>query len=498
MKNQYEDYKQRMQKLANVEYSIAILNWDKEVSMPKKGAAIRAQQIATLAGIAHELATDDELGRILEDLNSNPDKLNAKQKRNVYLSLKDYKKSKKYTKDFVIRRSKVTSTGYTKWLESRNANDFKPFQKALKDIVDIKREEVELLGFEDHPYDALLDEFEPEAKTADLNILFKDVREQLVQFVRELKSFPQVDDSFLFKKYPKDKQWAFGLKMLKAIGYDFESGRQDLSPHPFTTSFGSSDVRVTTRIDEHNFGNMTWSCIHEGGHALYEQGLAIEEYGLPCGKYVSLGIHESQSRLWENNVGRSLPFWKAHYNGLKAEFGENLGQTSLRDFYKGINKIVPSLIRTESDELHYHFHVLIRFELEKALIEGSLEVDQLEEAWNQKYETYLGLIVPDANHGILQDIHWSMGSLGYFPTYSLGSFYAAQFFYKAQNDIPGLEDRIAEGNTSGLLQWLRDNIHKHGMYYDANQLCEKITGEKLNFKYFMKYVKSKYAEIYKP
>ncbi len=496
MNNKYEKYVATLQKLADVEHSIAVLSWDKEVNLPNKSASIRSQQVATLSGIAHEIVTDDKFGDLLNELNSSPDELNFKQKQNIKTSLKDYNKLKKYSNEFVIRLSKVTSSTYHAWLKARAANDFGLFKSALQEMVAIKREETEILGYEDHPYDALIDEFEPETKTEELAILFKDVREQLVKFVEELREKPQVDDSFLYKFYPKQKQWDFGIKMLKIMSYDFEAGRQDLSPHPFTTSFGATDVRVTTRIDEHNFGNMTWSCIHEGGHALYEQGLPIEEYGLPSGKYVSLGIHESQSRLWENNVGRSLNFWKTHYAELQQIFPGNLKNVSLNDFYKGINKVFPSLIRTESDELHYHFHILIRFEIEKGLIEGSIEVADLDKIWNEKYKSYLGVDVPYDNNGVLQDIHWAHGSFGYFPTYSLGSFYAAQFFKQALKDVPNLSEQIENGDTSNLLNWLRKNIHQHGKTYNADELCKKVTGEKLNFKYFMDYAKEKYGRIY--
>lgn len=496
MNKQYEKYVATMQKLADIENSIAVLSWDKEVNLPEKATSVRAQQVATLSGVAHDIATDDAFGQLLNDLNASAETLTFIQKSNIKTSLKEYNKSKKYTNEFVIRSSKVTSATYHAWLKARKANDFALYKDALKEMIAIKKEETELLGYEDHPYDALIDAFEPETKTAHLTTLFKDVREQLVEFVKGLSEKTQVDDSFLYKFYPKQKQWDFGITMLKAMGYDFEAGRQDLSPHPFTTSFGATDVRVTTRIDEHNFGNMTWSCIHEGGHALYEQGLPVEEYGLPSGKFVSLGIHESQSRLWENNVGRSLAFWKSHYPSLQQLFPGNLKKVDLTDFYRGINKVFPSLIRTESDELHYHFHILIRFEIEKGLIEGSMAVEHLNEIWNEKYKAYLGLEVPDDNNGVLQDIHWAHGSIGYFPTYSLGSFYAAQFFNQALKDIPNLEKQIENGDTSNLLKWLRENIHHRGMTYNADELCKKITGEPLNFKYFMDYAREKYSAIY--
>jgi carboxypeptidase Taq len=444
----------------------------------------------------HELLTDKSLVELLEKLSNSDAELTAKQQRNVTLTLQDVRRKTKLPTDFVIERSKAVSAAYHAWIKARAANDFNLFKTELKEIVRLSRASAELYGYEDHPYDALLDNYEPNAKTADLTVLFKDVREQLVEFVKDVKAKPQVDNAFLSKFYDKDKQWNFGLELLENMGYDFEAGRQDVSAHPFTISFAPTDVRVTTRIDEHDLGNMIWSCIHEGGHGLYEQGLLMSEYGLPNGEACSLSIHESQARMWENNVGRGKAYWKAHYADLQTTFPENLSKISFDDFYKGINQIAPNAIRTEADELHYHFHVLIRFEIEKALMEGKIEVDDLERVWNEKYKEYLGIEVKDAKNGILQDIHWSHGSIGYFPTYSLGSFYAAQFFAKAKQEIPGLEDQIANGDNSNLLTWLRQNIHEDGRYYTPEDLCIKITGEKLNFKYFMDYAKTKFGAIY--
>lgn len=492
----YQSYLDTLRKHADVEHTLALLHWDKEINLPSKGNAFRAQQLATLSGIAHEIVTAPEFGETLEKLATEDVPLQATEKRNVELSFKAFKKVQKFSKAFVMRRSQVISTAYDAWLKAREANDFALYQNALNEMVSLKKEEAEIVGYEDHPYDALLDEYEPNAKTADLIVLFKDVENQLVDFVRELRTHGQVEDGFLHQVFDEDKQWQFGLDLLKNMGYDFEAGRQDRSPHPFTTTFSPKDVRVTTRIDQNFFGSMTWSCIHEGGHALYEQGLPAEGYGLPSGKAVSLGIHESQSRLWENNVGRSLPYWQAHYSKLQGVFPDALDAVSLQQFYKGINKIAPSLIRTESDELHYHFHILIRFEIEKGLLEGKYASNDLKEIWNDRYKTYLDLDVPDDCSGILQDIHWAYGNFGYFPTYSLGSFYAAQFYHQAQKEISGLEDQIALGNNQPLLEWLREHIHQYGQFYSAEDLCVKVTGEKLNFKYFMDYAKAKYQHIY--
>ena len=498
MKEKYQQYKDTMQKVADIDFSIALLSWDQEVNMPANGSHFRSQQMATLSGISHEISTDQKLGDLLKALNEHKDQLDEKQRKNVMLSLEDFEKKTKYPKEFVIRKSKVTSTAYNAWVAARKVNDFKVYQEALQAMYDLKKEESALLGYENHPYDAHLNEFEKGATVAELDILFKDVREQLVDFVKDLMSNPQVENSFLYKFYQKDKQWSYGLEVLKNMGYDFESGRQDISHHPFTTNFSPQDVRVTTRIDEHDFGNMTWSCIHEGGHALYEQGLPTEEYGLPLGSYISLGIHESQSRLWENNVGRSLPYWKAHYANLQKTFPENLGSVDLNKFYQGINKIEPNLIRTEADELHYHFHVMIRYEIEKGIFDGTIQVKDLSQVWNEMYKKYLNIEVIDDNNGVLQDIHWSHGLIGYFPTYSLGSFYAAQFFHQAQQDIPELITQIENGDNSELLKWLKEKIHRHGKFYTASELCKHITEESLNLKYFMDYAKEKYHSIYEP
>lgn len=497
MHKDYDEYVSRMRKIADIEHSAAVLNWDKEVNHPKKGSGIRAQQVATLSGIAHELMTDDSFGVLLEKLDQQAEDLEPIQSKNIEITSKRYKKIKRLSKEFVERKSIVTSSTYDAWMKARTANDYSLYKNALAEMITIKREEANLLGWTEHPYDALLDDYEPGFTSAQLDTLFTDVRKQLVAFAAQIRKKAQVDDSFLYKFYPHQKQWGFGIDLLKNMGYDFEAGQQDISTHPFTTSFGPTDVRVTTRIDEHNFGSMTWSCIHEGGHALYEQGFNPDAYGLPNAKAISLGIHESQSRLWENNVGRSLPYWQAHYQQLQALFPANLTHVSLEQFYNGINKIEPSLIRTESDELHYHFHVLIRYELEKALLEGSLDADNLDQIWNDRYQSYLGVHASDANQGILQDIHWAFGLVGYFPTYSLGSFYAAQFFNQAKKDIPGLLEQIETGNNQQLLDWLRSKVHVHGKFYTANELCEEITGERLNFQYFMDYVKEKYAKIYK-
>jgi carboxypeptidase Taq len=499
----YKAYKSKLAKIADISYSTAILGWDQETYMPEKGAGFRAQQLSTLSGIIHDEFTDKEFGKILKKLDSNPKKLNEKQRRNVTQTLKDYKRQKKYTREFVELLSKTTSECFQAWQKARKENNFKLYAPHLTKMISLKRKEADLLGYKKHPYDALLDQYEPGARVADLDVLFKDVREQLVVFVKKIAAaIPQPlkrgegDDKFMYLHYPKDKQWDFGMDLLKQMHFDFEAGRQDISAHPFTTSFSAKDVRLTTRIAEDNLKSMIWSCIHEGGHGLYEQGLPDSEYGLPSGEAISLGIHESQSRLWENMVGRSLPYWKANYKKLQKYFPGNLNNVSVEQFYKAANIVTPSLIRTEADELTYHFHILIRYEIEKALMEGKLKVVDLPAYWNARYKEYLGVKVPNDAQGVLQDIHWSHGSIGYFPTYSLGSFYAAQFFATAKKEVKSLENNIENGNLLPLVEWLREKIHIHGKYYSAEELCKKVTGEKLNFNHFIKYAKEKYSTLY--
>lgn len=491
----YALYTELLRKIADVQFATGVLNWDQETYMPPNSAEMRAQQLSTLSGIAHELSTSEELGSVLNRLSVDTS-LDERQKRNVKTSLKNYNERKKYTTAFVKELSKTVSEAFQAWQKARETSDFNSYAPALEKLVKLKREECKLLGYTSHPYDALLDQYEPELKTADLEVLFSDVRKQLVTYIKQIAAKPQNSDEFMFKHYDKAKQWELGIELLTQMGFDFESGRQDESAHPFTTNFSSKDVRVTTRISENDFHEMIWSCIHEGGHALYEQGLPISEYGLPSGEYISLGIHESQSRLWENNVGRSLNYWKYNFEKLQKAFPEQLKHVTVHDFYKAMNIVKPSLIRTSADELTYHTHVLIRFEIEKALMEGSIEVKDLPTIWNKKYKEYLGIDVPNDAKGILQDIHWSHGSFGYFPTYSLGSFYAAQFYAQAKKELPGLEQDIERGNLKPLLEWLREKVHKHGKYYTAEELCVAITGEKLNFSYFMNYAKEKYNQLY--
>ncbi len=491
----YDVYKTKMQKIADVKYASAVLQWDQETYLPPKGNHFRGRQLATLSEIAHEQFTTAEMGAILNELN-NKENLSSSNKKNVALSLDDYNRSKKLSSDFVRKMSETVTTSYHAWVNARNENSFASFEQPLNKLIELKKQEADMLGYEIHPYNALMNEYDKGLTVETVDAIFLNLKPQLLILLEKIKNRPQVDNSFLHQHFDKDIQWKFGMDILKQIGFDFEAGRQDISIHPFTTNFNNLDVRVTTRIDENDFGNMTWSCIHEGGHALYEQGLPTEEYGLPLSEYCSLTIHESQSRLWENSVGRGLSFWQHNFPILKSLFIKQFNNISVDLFYKGINKVTPSLIRTEADELTYHFHVMIRYEIEKMLIEGSIQTKDIPAYWNEHYKKYLGISVPDDKRGCLQDIHWSHGSFGYFATYSLGSIYAAQLYATIENKNAALEYELSLGNTSSILTWLRENVHQSGRIYTSQELCTKITLEPLNTKYFIDYATKKFNKIY--
>lgn len=491
----YKEYITIMQKAADMNNAAAVLGWDQEVYMPAKGAPYRGRQLATLATQAHEILTGEALGNLLQELHLAVD-LDENQSANIRLSLEDYEKNRKLPHEFVEELSMLTSECFNAWIAARKQNDFSLFAPSLSKMIALKRKQADLYGYNEHPYDALLDEYEKGATVAMLDPIFNGIKEQLPILLAKIKSAPQVSNDFFHKHFPRQQQWDFSIDVLKGMGFDFDAGRQDYSEHPFTTSFAPADVRLTTRVDENNYASLLWSCIHEGGHGLYEQGLPEIEYGLPLGAAASLGIHESQSRFWENCIGRSLDYWKHYYPTLQSYFPAQLEQITTEDFFKAANRVEPSLIRTEADELTYHFHVLIRYEIEKALIAGTLDTKDLSATWNELYNKYLGITPKDDKTGVLQDVHWSHGSFGYFPTYTLGSFYAAQFYDQAGKEIPEMGQKLHSGELGAILLWLRENVHIHGRKYTSEQLCEKITGNKLDIGFFIRYATEKYKLVY--
>lgn len=491
----YDDYLTRMRKVADLRYSSALLQWDQETYLPVKGAAIRGQQIATLSEISHELFTAPAFGDLLAELNQRSD-LGKAERRNIELSLYDYVKNQKLPTEFVREMTETVNRSFHSWIEARRQNNFSLFAPELHKLVQLKKQEASLLGYIENPYDAFLNDHDKGTTTKLLDKIFDEIRNPLLDILTGIMRQPQVKDDFLTQHYPKQQQWDFGMEILKDLGYDLEAGRQDISEHPFSINFNSQDVRITTRIDENDLSNMTWSCIHELGHALYEQGLPAEMYGLPLGEAASYSIHESQSRLWENHVGRSLAFWKKYLPLAQKYFPEQLGKVSAEEFYAGANKVQPSFIRTEADEVTYHFHVMIRYELEKNLFEGGLQTNDIPAFWNEQYRKYMDVKVPDDKTGCLQDVHWSHGSFGYFPTYSLGSFYAAQFYQFGMKSLAGQGVKDDAPDYGAILNWLRQQVHQYGRMYTSEELCTQVTASGLDINYFIGYLLDKYRKIY--
>ncbi len=491
----YDEIVAHTQKIADINGAMAVLSWDKETYLPAEGAALRARQMATLSAIGHQKMTDENyfngIMSLLQD-----QALNEEQQINLIRLKRDIEQQTKFSTDFVEKMSLAVSEGYHAWAEARHKSDYTIYEQKLDRLIQLKKEAAEILGYENHPYNALIDQYEYGMTVDILDNVFNQVKNDLVPIIQNLVVQEQPDTSFLEAYFNEDKQWKFGLDVLRDIGYNFQAGRQDKSAHPFSISMGSAaDVRVTTRVDEHNYAYMLWSTIHEGGHALYEQGLPTEEYGMPLGQAASLSIHESQSRLWENHVGRSLQFWQYYLPKLKMVFPREFQNIDVNTFYRAINKIAPNLIRTEADELHYHLHVLIRYEIEKAIVTDEIKTKDIPTVWNELYKKYLNIDVSRDADGVLQDVHWAFGSIGYFPTYSLGSFYAAQFYHQAKRDIDSLDEKIAKGEFKPLLQWLRTNVHIHGRRYQSEELCQKITGEPLNLSYFINYIERKFLSL---
>lgn len=491
MSNQrYDEYVKRMQRIADWRHAAAMLEWDQETYMPPKGSAYRGRQIARLQEEAHALFTHADTRHLLESLYQS-DALSDKERKNIIVSLIDFKRSEKLPPAFVGQMSEAIHQSYHQWIAARRANDFGLFADALQTVINWKRKEAAMIGFEQHPYDALLDQYDRGLTVATLDPLFASLSADLQALMERIKKLDSSTQTTLQGTYDKDKQWAFGIYLLQKMGFDFEAGRQDLSEHPFTTSFGAGDVRLTTRIDEQDPISMIGSCIHEGGHGLYEQGLDPEQYGLPAGEYASLSIHESQSRFWENVIGRQAEFWVTHYPVLQAHFPDQLKEVPLSTFMKKLNQVQPSLIRTEADELTYHQHIIIRYTIEKALIEGSMDAKDIPAAWKEQYRNQLNINVPDDLQGCLQDVHWSHGSFGYFPTYTLGSLYAAQFWDAIKKAEPDWQKRLQQGETGLFLAWMKQHIFIHGRLYPSNTICTMATGNPLSSHYFTDYLHEK-------
>jgi len=489
----YEQFQQKAAEIADLNGALSLLSWDQETNMPRAGGALRARQMATLSSIQHGLIVEDVMP-LLKQLEQE-DNLSKNQRLNVIQCLRSVTKQVRLPQQFVADLASKTSESQQVWEQAKRESNFKLFEKTLTELVALKRQQADYFGYDDCPYDALLDIYEPGMTSAEVSPLFNQMRVKIQGIVTSLQE-KRIDNSFLHKRVPHNPQWDFSLKLLEELGYNFEAGRQDVSTHPFSIALGTTDVRITTRVDESNITSMLYSTIHECGHAMYEQGLPPTEYGLPGGEACSLSIHESQSRIWENNVARSLPFWEHIFKDVSILFPDKLEHKTPTDAFKAVNKVEKSFIRIEADEATYLFHIMLRYEIERNLINGDIEAAELPDIWNEKMKEYFGLTVTSDAQGVLQDIHWSLGLFGYFPTYALGSFYAAQFMHYAKQAIPDLDNQLKNGIFNGLRKWLAENIYRHGRLYNSNQLCKLATGKPLDVSYFLAYIQEKLEKVY--
>jgi carboxypeptidase Taq len=478
--------------------TIALLDWDQQTNMPRGGSAERGEQLGTLTGLVHDKFTSPEVGQLLEDLKptiSAPDP-DSNDARLVKVATRYYTKEVRVPSELVTEFARATTTAHQAWVKARAENDFASFQPQLEHIFALRRRYADCFAPYKHVYDPLLDDFEPGMTTADVQAIFSVLRPRQIELIQAIAERPPVEDAFLSLEFDQQLQWDFGVDAIRKIGFDFERGRQDTSAHPFTTSFGLGDVRITTRIDPHQWATGFFSTIHETGHALYEQGFDPSLARTPLASGASLAVHESQSRMWENLVGRSRDFWVYFYPRLQTIFPTQFANIPLDAFYRAINKVSPSLIRTESDEATYNLHIMLRLELEIELMEGSLDVRHLPEAWNERMRQFLGITPPNDRVGVLQDVHWSGGSIGYFPTYALGNLISVQIWEKVNQDMPALPDQIRRGEFAPLLAWLRENVHRHGAKFEPQELVQRITGSKIDPGPYLRYLQRKFGEIY--
>jgi len=491
----------RSKELGVLNSCAGVLGWDQQTYMPVKGAGLRGEQMAFLAALAHQKLTDSRIGDLLEvvedsDLVTAPD---SEAAANVREWRRAFDRATKIPQALVEELARVTTAAQQAWQEARARNDFPHFRPHLERVIDLKRQEADAVGFTDHRYNALIDEFEPGATVSELKTLFADLTKELVPLIRAIADSPvKPNRSILERDYPVDRQKLFAESAAAAFGFDFAAGRLDTTAHPFCSGFGPGDCRITTRYNPRFFGESFFGVLHETGHALYEQSLPADHFGTPLGSACSYGIHESQSRLWENQVGRGRPFWDHFFPRLRQAFPAALAGVAPDEFHLAINDVRPSLIRVEADEATYNLHIALRFELELALLSGDLTVAELPDAWNLRFADLFGLTVPDFSRGCLQDIHWSFGGIGYFPTYTLGNLYAAQLMSAAKCDLGSeqLTGEFRRGEFGRLKDWLVKNIHQHGQRYRANDLCRRATGSALSPAPFLAYLKDKFESLF--
>jgi len=499
MKEKLAELKKRLAVVHDLQRAAALLSWDQQTYMPPRGAAARAEQLATLGKLAHEHFIADETGALLDALAEYAAHLpyDSDEASLVRVTQRDYAQAKRVPPALVEEMARAASLAFEAWQRARAESNFQLFQPHLEKNVELRIELANHLGYKDRIYDALLDQYEPQMTTAQVEAIFAPLKQEIVALTQKIAAKADaVDDAVLHREYDEQKQWEFGVAVIQRIGLDFERARQDKSAHPFTTSFALNDVRITTRLRKNFLPSALFGTIHETGHALYELGYRAELERTPLAGGASLGVHESQSRLWENVVGRSRGFWQFWFPRLRETFPAQLADQTAESFYRAVNKVAPSFIRVEADEVTYGLHIMLRFEMENALVERKLAVADVPAAWNAKMQEYLGIVPPNDAQGCLQDVHWSYGDLGYFATYLLGSMFAAQLYERALRDVPTIPAQIARGEYADLLAWLRENVHTHGRKFTLDELARRVTGEPLHARAYVTYLKTKFGEIY--
>jgi carboxypeptidase Taq len=499
MGEKYNKLIQRLTDIQNLDSTLGVLNWDQETQMPPGGATARGSQMATISRIRHEMFTDDATQRLLEDAAAelNGADYDSDEASVIRVVGEDLEEATKVPAQHVGELAQLTTLAHHTWAKARQTNDFRLFQADLEKIVELTVKTAEYLGYDENPYDALVNQFERGITAAEIARIFAEHKPQLIELIAAISEVTdRVDDSVLHQPYDLDKQREFATWVIKKYGFDFDRGRLDEAVHPFQTNFSVNDVRITTRFSPDFFNPALFGMMHETGHGLYEMGVREELEGTLLSQGTSLGVHESQSRMWENLVGRSEGFWSWALPKLKETFPDQLGDVNLRAFYKAINKVEPSYVRVEADEATYNLHIMLRFELENDMINGRVRVADLPREWNERFEAFLGLIPPTNALGVLQDIHWSMGGIGYFATYALGNLLSAQYYNTALKAHPQITDEIASGKFDTLLGWLRENIHQHGRKFTSDELTRRITGQSITSKPYIAYLQNKFSDIY--
>jgi carboxypeptidase Taq len=498
MTEKLQQFKDALHEIADYQSVFALLEWDQQVNMPPAGAEGRGQVLSRIAEQTHNLSVSEKTIRLLEEAEKTVAGMdpNSDDARLVKISREQLDRELKVPATWVSEFAMTTAVAHNVWEEAKANNDFPLFRPHLEKIVDMRKQYADFFKPYDHVYDPLLHHFEQGLQTKDVVEIFAALRSKQVELIKWISEQPQVRDEFLHGRFPEKEQWDFGVGVITDFGYDWNRGRLDKAVHPFSTGFNLGDIRITTRVYENLATSSMFSCMHEAGHALYTMGADPALDRTPLTFNYSMVLHESQSRMWENLVGRSKPFWKHYYPKFQSRFPTQLGNVSLADFYKAVNKVEPSFIRVEADEATYNLHVMLRFEIELALVENKLQVKDLPDYWNTKFKEYFGITPPDNARGVLQDVHWSSGYIGYFPTYSIGNVVSVQLWESIRKDIPNLDEQIEKAEFKPLLSWLVEKVHRHAAKFECQELVQRVTGSKIDPQPYLKYLETKYTDIY--